>query len=175
MKAFVLLFLSLSLVSFIHTENSLLKSLVDSITQHKYPPILSGRLKEYHFLDKSISLVREVNKSELNRLEMIGVPKKIIEHFEKFKDAKTLNEGIQTYEQYSYEDKKVKMIKGFGGIQKGSDDDTVKIAYFEVHLEGSVEGAKKKGYVPCDKIRPNMRMLQMQKLCYQEYEFEISI
>ena len=173
MKTLILLILSLSFVSFIHTEDTLLKSMVNFITQHKYPTILSGKLKEYHFLDKSISLVREVNKAEIYKLEKVGVPKEIVEYFEEYIDFHNYND-VTTYEQFSYKDKKVKMTKGFAGIQAGSDDDTVKIAYFEVQLEGTVEGAKKKNYVPCDKIKPNLRMLQMQRMCYQEVEFEIN-
>ena len=34
MKTLILLFLTLSSVSFIHTENTLLKNMVDFITQH---------------------------------------------------------------------------------------------------------------------------------------------
>ena len=56
MKTLILLFLSLSFVSFIHTEDTLLKSMVNFITQHKYPTILSGRLKEYHFLEQFLLL-----------------------------------------------------------------------------------------------------------------------
>lgn len=56
MKTLILLFLTLSSVSFIHTENTLLKNMVDFITQHKYPTILSGRLKEYHFLEQFLLL-----------------------------------------------------------------------------------------------------------------------
>ena len=42
MKTLILLFLTLSSVSFIHTENTLLKNMVDFITQQKYPTILAG-------------------------------------------------------------------------------------------------------------------------------------
>ena len=114
-----------------------------------------------------------MNKAEIYKLEMVGVPHEIVEYFEDNADCYDYK-GVTTYEKFSYQDKKVKMTKGFAGIQAGSDDDTVKISYFEVKLEGTVEGAKKKNYVPCDKIRPNLRMLQIQKMCYQEVEFEIT-